>query len=369
MIVVTTQCFQPDVGGIEAYVTGLADALTRRGHRICVYCDATNAKAAHEFDGARSYSINRFGGPRPWRRRRKARMITGRIRLGGVRIVIADSWKSLELLSPDVLTGTRVICLAHGAELLAARGSSKEAKIIKSFGKATLVAANSQFTANLVRPLISGKTKVRVVLPGVETPLGAPRELPSRTRPPGRRLLTIARFEPYKGVDTVLRSLSALQESYPDMVYDVVGDGRDRNRLISLAHSLGVTNRVCFHGKISDRQKADLLSRADVFVLPNRHEPGEVEGFGIVFAEAAAFGLPAIAGRDGGTGDAVTDGKTGLIVDGADTAAVQNALTTLLDNPEIAREMGYAGYNRFWSEFVWDTAITRFEAALYEPLD
>ena len=210
MIVVTTQCFQPDVGGIETFVTGLADALTRRGHRICVYCDATDIKSAHEFDGARSYSINRFGGPRPWRRWRKARAVMERIRRGGVRYVIADSWKSLELVSPNALEGTRVICLAHGAELLAGRGSSKQTKIIKAFEKATLVAANSQFTANLVRPLISGKTKVRVVLPGVETPAGASRELPSRSR--GRRLLTIARFEPYKGVDTVLRSLSALQE-------------------------------------------------------------------------------------------------------------------------------------------------------------
>ena len=153
------------------------------------------------------------------------------------------------------------------------------------------------------------------------------------------------------------------------MLYDVVGNGRDRDRLISLAHSLGVTNRVCFHGKVSDRQKADLLSRTDVFVLPNRHEPGEVEGFGIVFAEAAAFGLPAIAGSDGGTGDAVRAGKTGLIVDGADIVAVQNALTTLLDNPELAGDMGRAGHKLFWSEFAWDAAITRFEAALFEPLD
>lgn len=368
MIIVTTQCFPPDQGGIQAYVAGLADALARRGHHISVFCDAAEENAAREFDGARSYAIHRFRGPRVWRRLRKAKAIAGKFARGEAHFVIADSWKSLELLKPKTVPKfVRVVCLAHGAELLAAPGTSKAMRVARAFQNATLVAANSHFTAHLAQRLVPGAKNIRVVLPGVDAPPEAPRILSSR--PLGRRLLTIARLEPQKGVDIVLRSLSALQESHPDIVYDVVGSGSDIKRLTALAHSLGVADRVNFHGKVSDTEKAGLLSHADVFVLANRLEPGEVEGFGIVFAEAAAFGLPAIAGSAGGTGDAVIAGKTGLVVDGASSAAVEKALATLFDDSELARTMGAEGHKRFWSEFAWDAAIERFDAALFDPID
>jgi len=368
MIVVTTQCFPPNVGGIEAYVAGLADALARHGHSPNVFCDAAEENAAREFDSARAYPIKRFRGPRGWRRWRKARAVVKVIRQNGARVVVADSWKSLEILTPDALKLARVVSLAHGAELLAAPGTGKAARIVRAFQKATLVAANSQFTADLARKFVDNAAKVRVVLPGVDAPPGAPRSLPSPPCPRGQKLLTIARLEPQKGVDTVLQSLSALQESYPDMIYDVVGSGSDTNRLAALADGLGVGGRVRFHGRVSDIEKARLLSQADVFVLANRRDAGEVEGFGIVLAEAAAFGIPAIAGSAGGTGDAVIAGKTGLIVDGTSSAAVQAALTTLFDDSEVARRMGIEGHKRFWSEFAWDAAIKRFEATLFDPI-
>jgi phosphatidylinositol alpha-1,6-mannosyltransferase len=115
---------------------------------------------------------------------------------------------------------------------------------------------------------------------------------------------------------------------------------------------------------VSDTEKAALLSQCDVFALPNRREPGEVEGFGIVFVEAGAYGLPVIAGADGGTADAVIDGATGLLVDSANDAAVRDALVRLLENPAEADAMGRAGHARFWSQFAWDAAISRFEKAI-----
>ncbi len=367
MILFATQNFLPDIGGTQVYVTGLADALAKRGHGIAVYCDASSKGAARKVDEARSYPIIRFGGPRPWLRWRKARAVSRRIAQGGVRAVVTDTWKSLELLSPQTLAAVRVFTLAHGSEFLAPPGSLKERRMIACLAKAGIVAANSQFTAGLVQPFLRGKTQVRVIWPGVVPPTGASRKFPSRVKG-GARILTIARLEPRKGIDAVLRALPALQKTHPDIVYDIIGKGADKARLEALAASRGIKDCVRFHGHIAEPEKAALLAKASVFVLPNRREPGSVEGFGIVFLEAAAFGVPSIAGSDGGTGDAVLAGKTGLIVDGADEAAVQNALARLLGNSEAALRMGRAAHERFWSDFAWDAAITRFEAALFDKM-
>jgi phosphatidylinositol alpha-1,6-mannosyltransferase len=151
---------------------------------------------------------------------------------------------------------------------------------------------------------------------------------------------------------------------FPGIRYDIVGKGADNQRLQALAAELGVQHHVHFHGYISEAEKAELLSNADVFLLPNRREPGSVEGFGIVFLEAAAFGVPSVAGSDGGTRDAVLDGVTGLVVDGEEESAVADAICSLLFDPERREKLGRAAHARFWNEFAWDTAIARFEDAM-----
>jgi len=364
MILFATQNFLPSIGGTQLYVTGLADALAARSHAIEVYCDADSRGASATVDNARNYPIQRFGGFRPLLRRRKARAVVQHVARGDVAAVITDTWKSLEYMSAQSLSNVRVFCLAHGSEFLVPCGSSKERRMIASLAKADMIGANSQFTADLLRPFIRGKTEVKVIWPGVEPPKGASRDFIPKQPGLEPRLLTIARLEPRKGIDMVLRALPALAERFPQMSYDVIGKGEDQQRLLRLANDLKLGSRVRFHGYISERQKSDLLARADIFVLPNRREPGSVEGFGIVFLEAAAFGTPSIAGNDGGTSDAVLDGQTGLIVDGADEIAIRGTIGRLLQDLEGRRRMGEAAHRRFWNEFTWDAAIERFEEAL-----
>ena len=364
MILFATQNFLPAIGGTQLYVTGLADALAARGHAIEVYCDAASRGAAAEIDNARNYAIRRFGGFRPLLRRRKAHAVAQRIAAGDVAALITDTWKSLEYFPAQSLSKVRVLCLAHGSEFLAPPGSGKERRMIASLANADIVAANSQFTGDLVKPFLRGKTGVKVIWPGVDPPKGASRNFTRKEQDAEPRLLTIARLEPRKGIDTVLRALPALAQQFPRISYDVIGKGEDHQRLLLLANDMKLGSRVRFHGYISEQQKAELLARADILLLPNRREPGSVEGFGIVFLEAAAFGTPSIAGADGGTADAVLDGQAGLIVDGADEVAVRDAITRLLVDRETRRAMGEAAHRRFWNEFAWDAAIVRFEDAL-----
>src|SRR5688572_2272805 len=132
--------------------------------------------------------------------------------------------------------------------------------------------------------------------------------------PSGTRLLSVARLVPRKGVDTVIRALGKLD---PSIEYHVVGRGPDEARLRALAIHEGVAERVHFLGRLDDAQLAEEYRRCAAFVLPSRRtDDGQLEGYGLVHFEAAAWGRPVVAGRSGGEVDAVVDGRTGLIVDG-----------------------------------------------------
>ncbi|CAL4867952.1 GDP-mannose-dependent alpha-(1-6)-phosphatidylinositol monomannoside mannosyltransferase [Asticcacaulis sp. MM231] len=360
MILVVTQSFLPDVGGTQQYLTGLADAFAARGHAIEVFCRKTSRSAAKAFDATRSYTIHRYGGIRIIRQLRVAATIARRVRQGDVTVIVADSWKSLELLDRSKLKGVRIVCIAHGNEYLT-HSAIKAGRLRRSLAKADVVAANSRFTAGLAHAF-AGSVPVEVVLPGIMAP-GEAREAVAAA-PQGERLLCIARLEPRKGIDQIIRALAELQADYPQVVLDIVGKGEDKDRLIALAEQLGVTGRMHFHGYVSDARKAELIRQARVFVLPNRREHGSVEGFGLVFLEAAAYGVPSIAGKDGGVGDAVIDGETGLIVDGEDVATLTAGLRRLLSDEALRQRMGAQAQTRFWSEFVWHAAVTRFETVL-----
>ena len=124
---------------------------------------------------------------------------------------------------------------------------------------------------------------------------------------------------------------------------------------------------MSFVGAVSDAERDRWVARARVFAMPSRLPPGGVggEGFGIVYLEAAARGLPVVAGNVGGAVDAVVDGVTGLLVDPADPAAVADALVALLTDRERAEALGRAGAERA-REFAWPEIARRVEDVLLE---
>ena len=356
MILFVAQTFLPEAGGAPALMTGLVHALTLHGHPAEVYCRESRLAAVKAFDASRRYAVHRFGGPRFWRHMRMSGAIGRRIAQGGITTLVVDSWKSLERLPPKALKNMRVVCLAHGGEY------ARTGRIGSVLDRADLVVASSSFTAGLVRPF-AGQTPVAVVLPGVTPPQGAHPD--KKTRPvQGDRLLCIARLEPRKGIDQVIGALAALKPQYPRLTLDVVGHGEDGPRLAELAVALGVSGQVNFHGYVSDMARAELIRQTRVFVLPNRADNSGVDGFMPAFLEAAAFGVPSVAGQAGGAPDAVVADETGLIVNGEDIDDLTNALRRLLDDGGLCRRLGEAAQKRFWTEFAWSEAVRRYEAAL-----
>jgi len=138
-------------------------------------------------------------------------------------------------------------------------------------------------------------------------------------------------------VDRMLESLPAIAQAVPSVKYLVVGEGPDLPRLQRLAAGLGLGDRVTFLGRRTVAEIVSLYNVADLFVLLTREEPPDVEGFGLVFLEAAACGLPSLGGRSGGIPEAIEEGETGWLVDPSDPRAIAANVIDLLNSPERLR--------------------------------
>jgi phosphatidylinositol alpha-1,6-mannosyltransferase len=170
----------------------------------------------------------------------------------------------------------------------------------------------------------------------------------------------VARLVPRKGIDQVIRALPRL----PGVEYRVVGSGPDQQRLRTLARSAGVVDRVHLLGRVDDATLADEYQRCAVFVLPARRTRVELEGYGLVYFEAAAWGRPVVAGRSGGEVDAVVEGETGVLVDGTSVDAIAQTLRDLLADPDRLRALGEAGRRRVESTHNWTTAAGVIQGVL-----
>jgi phosphatidylinositol alpha-1,6-mannosyltransferase len=170
-------------------------------------------------------------------------------------------------------------------------------------------------------------------------------------------VLGVSRLVPRKGFDVLVDAVAGL----PDVQLAIAGAGRDRGRLERRTQHRGIADRVRFLGRVPDDDSfPQLYACADVFAMPcrDRWRGLEAEGFGIVFLEAAAAGVPAVAGRSGGSHEAVVDGETGFVVDGR-AIDVRAALGALLADDDLRRRMGAAARARAVMEFSYETLAAR----------
>ncbi|HWE65804.1 MAG TPA: glycosyltransferase family 4 protein, partial [Acidimicrobiales bacterium] len=211
--------------------------------------------------------------------------------------------------------------------------------------------------------------------PGVDTasitPLRAPARRAARARlglpAAGPLVVSLSRLVPRKGMDVLIEAAGRLTPSFPDLVVAIGGDGRELPRLRRQADASPAA--VTLLGRVSDEDRAALLGAADIFVMACRNRWGglEQEGFGIVFLEAAAAGVPQVAGLSGGAAEAVVDGVTGLVVaEPQDPGRVAEALRTLLVDPKLRKRMGVAGRARAQGSFDYDVLAPRLASTLEE---
>jgi phosphatidylinositol alpha-1,6-mannosyltransferase len=178
-------------------------------------------------------------------------------------------------------------------------------------------------------------------------------------------LLTVGRLTRRKGHDKVIAALPRIRERVPNVRYVIGGVGPEEPRLRALVQAMQLQDEVVFVGKIPVEELEGYFSAADVFVHPNREVDGDIEGFGLVFLEASACGTPVIGGRSGGALDAIQDGVTGHLVDGADVQEIADRCCELLLDPQHRAKMGSAG--KIWaSRFNWDDAVAQVRSLLLQ---
>jgi phosphatidylinositol alpha-1,6-mannosyltransferase len=172
-----------------------------------------------------------------------------------------------------------------------------------------------------------------------------------------RVILTVGRLssgERYKGQDRIINALPTVLTQVPDAVYVIVGSGDDKERLGQLAGEKGLADRVVFAGHVPADQLADYFSLADVFAMPSTGE-----GFGIVFLEAAACGLPVIGGHSDGSVDALAEGRIGRLVNPDSTEDIATALSDALlgrfdTNPAEFQRFSFQNFERHVNELIKD---------------
>lgn len=270
--------------------------------------------------------------------------------------------------------GVRYGVLVHGGDVLQELHRLHHNPLVRKTAKALLgsagaVVANSQWTREQTQTVLrelgldSHAERVKVVPLGTDPAQFKPgldtREVRARYRLDGGPwILSVARLEPYKGVDTGIRALARLRAAGLDVQYAIVGAGKKRDAYKKLAQEVGVADAVRFVGSVPDGDLPAVYNVGAVYLGASRRADGtSVEGFGVALAEASASGLPVVAGRSGGLAEAVEDGETGLVVEPEDLDAVAAALRRILTDDLLARRLGHGGRKAVETVYNWDRVI------------
>jgi phosphatidylinositol alpha-1,6-mannosyltransferase len=357
-----TNDFPPKVGGIQSYLYELWRRLPPGETHVLT----TAYPGAAEWDAAQLFDIARVRQrvllPAPG----LADRVDAIARERGADVIFLDPVLPLGLVGRRLRAAPHVL-IAHGAEVnVPARlpGGRALARGVLRAGSG-LVAAG-EYPARVAARAADAALPTLVVPPGVD---------PDRFRPldagecdAARRrfgvaadrplVLGLSRLVPRKGFDVLIDAIAGLD---PAVQLALGGAGRDARRLERRAAERGISGRTTFLGRVPEAELASVFGCADVFAMVCRERWGglEAEGYGIVFVEAAACGVPAIAGRSGGSHEAVVDCETGFVVDPHDTAAVRGALEKLLSDDALRTRLGDAARRRAVDELTYDRQVAR----------
>jgi phosphatidylinositol alpha-1,6-mannosyltransferase len=372
--------FPPVCGGSAAVYGNLARCA---GGRIVVlapthsYADGRELEGWREHDRHAAYKVVRRGQLRSPLRAERCRRPLGRLAANardlGLRIETARAVFRLlraerartvcvgELLAGGWLLGVlrwipwiRTVAYVHGEEITTADPCDPRGRHVRrALRRADRVVVVSRFSQGAAARLLgpAGRRKLFLIPNGVDR---------RRFRPGARRadlvdryglegafvFVSICRLVEKKGVDNAIRAFALVARAHPDCRLLVVGAGPYAPELHRLAEASG-DGGVIFAGEVAEEELVDHYRLGDVFVMPNRAlENGDTEGFGLVFLEANACGLPAIAGSDGGSTDAVEHEVNGLVVDGRSVKQIADAMLRLREDAGLRARLAREGLAR-----------------------
>jgi len=280
-----------------------------------------------------------------------------------IRVVLNNTWSPCGISTYLVSRLLRIhyFIHAHGLDVLEPRRSAFwRSWMIRVMRHSDRILPVSRFTAEKILRLGIPKEAVTILSNGIDPARWLESKKSSgllqRDSLQGKRIiLSVSRLVKRKGHDLILRAVERLSGEFPDLVYLIVGDGPERERLESLAKGLHLDGRVIFTGYVKSEDLPAIYSACDLFVLTPAEirDQGDVEGFGIVFLEAGIMGKAVIGSRSGGIEDAVAHEQTGLLIPSGDQDALEQALRTLLHERAYCSQLGQNGKERVLKDYTW----------------
>ncbi len=363
-----TNDFPPKVGGIQSYLFELWRRLPSES--ATVYC--TPHSGAVAFDAAQSFRIERspepFLLPYPWLKSRICRLADE----VGAELIILDPALPLGHIGPSL--GRPYGVVLHGAEVtVPARMPGSRQLLRRVLQQASLVISAGEYALAEAETCAGRSLPSVVIAPGVDPKRFVPPTVADRAA--ARRhfdlsddalvISSVNRLVPRKGMDRLIQASAKLATTYPRLQVLIGGTGREAKRLEELVAETRAPVRLL--GWLSDPDVARLYQATDVMAMlcHDRWRGLEQEGFGIAFLEAAACGVPQVAGNSGGAAEAVVHNETGVVVNNPDDQSeIEAALDTLLRSDALRLRMGQAGRRRVEAEFDYEHLAGRLGQAI-----
>lgn len=368
MHLLVTNDYPPKVGGIQTYLWELWRRLPQDSFHVFT---SPHAKAA-SFDRQQQHTIHRhdrFWLPPTSRVRKRVIDAANAI---DASLVVIDPAFPLGAIGPQL--GRPYGVVIHGAEVsVPARLPGSRPALARALRHARLVVSASDWATREAAAIVDTLPETVYVPPGVDTarfvPMTAEERAAARRRlgfdPDAPLVVGVSRLVPRKGFDTLIEAAAHLAKRHPALQVVIAGTGRDEARLRRRIGQTGSPARLL--GFVDDADLPALYGCADVFAMLCRERWGglEQEGFGIVFVEAAAAGCPQVAGRSGGSAEAVSHGETGLVVDAPDNVGqVAHAIDQILAHPQRREQMRVASRAHAVASFSYDLLAERLQRSL-----
>lgn len=388
-ILIYSSEFLPFKGGVARYTADMAAMLSAGGFaRVVVFTETAHGPV--DEDGALPYRVVRAPRKRVARRwvnlgvnALSSLAVILRARLGGFDWLVVTGKRPVYNVAVFrwCLGRTRVAVVMHGSEWSDLQNPRTWRRrllhraVLGLCASARLILMHNRYTVARFREFPeypSGKTQLLYPTVDPDRVRGEPARVESYRREyfsePVFSLVTVARLTPRKGQDHVLKALGRMaREGAPPFRYFIVGSGWYKASLERLIAAERLADRVVILAGLGDADAHALVSLCDLFVMPNREHDGNVEGFGIAFLEANVLGVPVLAGRSGGSTEAVRDGVNGLVCDGDDPEDVYRKIRLYHDDPTLRARLRAACRDHVLERFSSVTWRAEYQAAFVDP--
>lgn len=373
-LLLLTERYPPEVGGIQAYLSGWWSALPPASSFVVAKTQAGD----RAWDRQQSYRIARAATqawtyPR-WRPAWQAARLL--IRDEEIEAVVCGKalFEGRAALRLKAEFNIPYVVCTYAMEIPAwlKREKTKRDLLRVLHGAGRVVVINEQ-TKRVLRSFGVSERALVKIYPGVSEAffqsVGGAEAFRARHRLAGQRVIvSVARLVERKGLALLLDALPSVLRSVPGTHLLVVGDGPERAALEAQTERLGLTGAVTFLGEIPNDEVRRALAIAEVFALTPLDRADDPEGFGVVYLEAAAAGRTAVASRAGGVPEAVLDGRTGLLVPPGDPAATAGALIRILTDDALRDRLAAAAKARADREFHWPGRAFLFQGMVHAML-